>query len=211
MHRVCIAPYGAPVATVDVSDGRSARAERTRANVVEALLSLVEDGDLRPTARRVAQRAGVSLRSVYVHFDDLEDLFAEAAQTHLERALEGLEIVDPSLAIDRRLPAVVMQWTTFMERGLPIRRAASLQEPFSPAVAANLGGARLAARLEMHRVFAPELDGLDDATVEQRVNELVIVTNSLTWEALRLHQGLDVEAARATITDVVAAVLGMRP
>jgi TetR/AcrR family transcriptional regulator of autoinduction and epiphytic fitness len=198
------------VATVDVSDGRSARAERTRAHVVEALLTLVEEGDLRPTARRVAQRAGVSLRSVYVHFDDLEDLFAEAAQTHLERALEGLEIVDPSVPIDRRLPKVVKQWTTFMERGLPIRRAASLQEPFSPAVAANLQGARHAARLEMHRIFAPELEGLDEETLERRVNELVIVTNSLTWEALRLHQGLDTETARGTVTDLLAAVLGVR-
>jgi len=198
------------VATVDVSDGRSARAERTRANVVEALLTLVEEGDLRPTARRVAQRAGVSLRSVYVHFDDLEDLFAEAAQTHLERALEGLEIVDPSVPIDRRLPKVVKQWTVFMERGLPIRRAASLQEPFSPAVAANLQGARHTARLEMHRVFAPELEGLDEERLERRVNELVIVTNSLTWEALRLHQGLDIETARGAVTDLVAAVLGVR-
>src|SRR3989304_5263636 len=61
------------------ADGRSARAARTRDAVVEALLTLIEEGDLRPTAQRVAEHARVSLRSVFQHFRDLESLFAAAA------------------------------------------------------------------------------------------------------------------------------------
>ena len=56
-------------------DGRAARALRTRNRVVDALLDLIDEGDLRPPAADVARRAGVSLRSVYQHFDDLETLF----------------------------------------------------------------------------------------------------------------------------------------
>ena len=41
----------------DVLDGRSARATRTRHAVVAALMALIEDGELRPTARRVAELA----------------------------------------------------------------------------------------------------------------------------------------------------------
>src|ERR1044072_5768679 len=73
-----------PSAPEAATDGRSARAARTRDAVVEALLSLLDEGNLRPTARQVAERAGVSLRSVYVHFDDLEDLFTAAAHRFFE-------------------------------------------------------------------------------------------------------------------------------
>ena len=57
-------------------DGRTARSQRTRSAIVAACIELVEEGDLRPTAPRVAERAGVSVRSVFQHFDDLEGLFA---------------------------------------------------------------------------------------------------------------------------------------
>jgi hypothetical protein len=40
-------------------DGRSARALRTREAIVDACIGLVEEGELRPTAPRVAERAGV--------------------------------------------------------------------------------------------------------------------------------------------------------
>ena len=44
-------------------DGRLGRGTRARTAVVDALLDLIEEGDLRPTAPRIAERAGVSLRS----------------------------------------------------------------------------------------------------------------------------------------------------
>ena len=52
-------------------DGRLARSARTRHAVVDALLDLLGEGDLRPTAARIAERAGVSLRIVFHHFEDL--------------------------------------------------------------------------------------------------------------------------------------------
>src|SRR5208282_909869 len=60
-------------------DGRLARSARTRHAVVDALLDLLGEGDLRPTAARIADRAGVSLRLVFHHFDDLEAIYSEFA------------------------------------------------------------------------------------------------------------------------------------
>src|SRR5690606_27488921 len=71
-------------------DGRLTRAARTRASVVEALLTLNDEGNLRPTARDIATKAGVSLRSLYVHFDDLEALFLAASRRQGERLAELL-------------------------------------------------------------------------------------------------------------------------
>src|SRR5438132_11759096 len=66
-------------------DGRVVRGRRSREAVVDALLALIDEGDVRPTAQRIAERAGVSLRSLFHHFDDLESLFVAAADAHQAR------------------------------------------------------------------------------------------------------------------------------
>src|SRR5437870_4843088 len=88
VQRRCNNIYAALVTLVDTgasADGRTARGQRTRAAVVDALLALLEEGDLRPPAPRIADRAGVSLRSVFQHFADRETLFAAVAAAQLER------------------------------------------------------------------------------------------------------------------------------
>jgi TetR/AcrR family transcriptional regulator, regulator of autoinduction and epiphytic fitness len=97
------------VAATSLTDGRSARAARTRDAVVEALLSLLDDGNYRPTARQVAERAGVSLRSVYVHFDDLEDLFTAAAHNHFARVRDLVQAIPGDGPLESRVDAFVRQ------------------------------------------------------------------------------------------------------
>ena len=50
------------------------RGQRNRDAVVQSFLDLIAEGDLSPTAQKVAERAGVSLRSVFHHFEDMEQL-----------------------------------------------------------------------------------------------------------------------------------------
>ena len=57
-------------------DGRTARSQRTRAAIVDAHLSLLAGGDLKPTGERIADAAGVSLRTLWTNFKDMETLFA---------------------------------------------------------------------------------------------------------------------------------------
>jgi AcrR family transcriptional regulator len=52
-------------------DGRRVRSERSRKSIIDAMLQLVEEGILVPTAQQVSERAGVSLRSVFRHFSDM--------------------------------------------------------------------------------------------------------------------------------------------
>src|SRR5436853_152415 len=56
----------------------NARGQRTRQVIVDALLALVADCDLRPTVPRVAERAQLSLRSVFHHFNEVEVLLVAA-------------------------------------------------------------------------------------------------------------------------------------
>ena len=60
-------------------DGRRARRHRSRDLAVDALLDLLDEGVVRPTAQQVAERSGVSLRSIFRIFDDVESLNAAAS------------------------------------------------------------------------------------------------------------------------------------
>src|SRR5690606_26594946 len=110
-------------------DGRAGRAARTRAAVVDALLTLNDRGVLRPTARDIAAEAGVSLRSLYVHFDDLEALFVAAAQRQSERLAAALPPAVTEGSLAERLDAFLARRTRAHEVGAGVRKAALLQAP----------------------------------------------------------------------------------
>ncbi len=55
-------------------DGRTLRRTRNRTAVIVALLEIIREGDLHPGASQIADRAGVSHRSIFRYFDDLDDL-----------------------------------------------------------------------------------------------------------------------------------------
>ena len=95
---------------------------------------MVEEGDLRPTAPRVAERAGVSVRSVFQHFDDLPSLYSALSHRVAER-MEALVVpVDPTLPVEARVTAFVAQRAAMVEAMTPFRRAAQVHGPFSPQV-----------------------------------------------------------------------------
>lgn len=64
----------------DTSDGRRQRSERSRAQIIEAMFSLIRDGEMSPSAARVAERAEVGLRTVFRHFEDMDSLYVEMAE-----------------------------------------------------------------------------------------------------------------------------------
>ncbi len=65
------------------------RSERSRQAIIDAMLGLVEEGILVPTAQQVSERAGVGIRSVFRHFTDMESLLA-TADTKIRDQYQGL-------------------------------------------------------------------------------------------------------------------------
>src|ERR1700688_704674 len=135
------------------TDGRLKRSERARAAVAGAFLDLLNEGDLRPSAGRVARRAGFSPRLVFHHFADLESLFAAAADLQTARLSGLIRPIPAGLGSTERITRFVAQRARLMEAISPVRRAAILQEPFSAEIARRLDRARRLARIENGRVF----------------------------------------------------------
>lgn len=179
-------------------DGRSARAERTRDAVVEAFLALIDQGYLQPTARQVSVHAGVSLRSVFQHFADMETLFAAAADRQIERLRHLAVTVDPKSPFEERLAAFIEARARLLETMTPVRRAALLGEPFSPEIGRRLHWSREMNREETERVFAAELRNLPKSERRLVSAALHASTEWYTWETLRVHDGMPYkDAARA--------------
>jgi len=65
------------VETEEKSDGRRQRSQRSRQKILEAMWSLLLEGDMDPSAVDIAERAGVGLRSVFRHFEDMETIHRE--------------------------------------------------------------------------------------------------------------------------------------
>jgi TetR/AcrR family transcriptional regulator, regulator of autoinduction and epiphytic fitness len=193
-----------PLATLD---GRLARGARARTAIVEALLGLIERGDLRPSAARVAERAGVSLRSVFQHFSDVESLFAAAAARQAERVAPLAGGVPDEGTLAHRLDAFVRKRTRLLEAISPVRRAAVLMEPFSSELQGRLGAFRALKAAEVRRVFAEELARRPPAARRRLLAALVAISSWNTWQALRQHQGLSQAEARRVLRLMLEALV----
>ncbi len=83
----------APRSRPPAVDGRTARGARARTSIAEALDLPPPRRVARPTARQVAEQAGVSLRLVFHHFEDMESLLESAVDVQVERHWKNLEVV----------------------------------------------------------------------------------------------------------------------
>jgi AcrR family transcriptional regulator len=189
-------------------DGRAARSHRTRRAIVDAMRALHAAGDLRPTAARIAEVAGVSRRTVWQHFDDRETLMIEAGRRDLEVLLGHLEPIDPAVPLPQRTARFVDHRTRVFEEMAPAWRAARLNEPFSPQLKRSRRQVLTLARAELRTVFSAELNRLPEPGATELLDALVgVLGTCMYWEALRTDACLEIDAARRTVTGVVSAVL----
>jgi len=183
-------------------DGRTARSERTRNAIVDAHVQLVQDGDLRPTADRIAKLAGVSLRALWSHFADMEALFAASGQRILELRDQAYVPVSPDLPLARRIEAYCRQRARLLEQIAPAARAAALKEPFSPALQLHRKTHLDRVRDEVRMLFAAELN-----SDHELLAALTATSTWPTWGTWRDTMGLDPDAARAALTRTITALL----
>jgi TetR/AcrR family transcriptional regulator, regulator of autoinduction and epiphytic fitness len=206
--RVAPVPMGAadpgPVVPLD---GRTARAMRTRDSIVDATIALVQAGDVRPTAPRIAERAGVSVRSVFQHFDDLETLFAMVAERLAQRFMGSYVPVDPDLDLPERFEAFVDQRIRLHEVMTPMMRAAAVHAPFSHEITKRIHWGQQAMRIEVDVVFATELAPVPADERKQVLDMLDTIASWTTWNSLRAAKGRDVAGARAIVERLLRTVL----
>jgi len=144
-----------------VEDGRTARRDRNRDAVLDAVLELFTEDCLAPSAQDVAERSGVSLRSVYRYYEDLDALVRAAIARNVERVAPLFELPDPgSDALEVRVERIVSQRLALYEAIAPTARAALLRAPTNDRIRDQLDQRRRALLDQVRRTFEPDLRGL---------------------------------------------------
>lgn len=192
-------------------DGRAARALRTRKAVADALLELIWEGELRPTSKKIAERAGVSERTIFQHFADLETLFSVAASRVGDRILRNLGYISADGLFEERLRAYLDEILYLHEAMTPMRRASRLHESFSPVIDDALTWMRETLRRGVERVFAQELTRWSGDEQREVVEALAVIGAWSSWEHMRKHAGFSPEQARRVFELSFRAVLGQPP
>jgi TetR/AcrR family transcriptional regulator, regulator of autoinduction and epiphytic fitness len=192
-------------------DGRAARAQRTRAAIVAAHADLIGEGDLRPTGERIAGRAGVSTRALWLHFAEMEGLFEATAAEVLRRQDLAFRPVDPGLDLTHRIDRFCRQRATLLESIAPFARASQLREPYSPALRAYHG--RHVGRVvdEIRVLFAGELGRAAPTARERVLAALTAASTWGSWSVLRDDLGLGSQRSRAVMIHTVTALLHQPP
>jgi TetR/AcrR family transcriptional regulator of autoinduction and epiphytic fitness len=186
-------------------DGRSARAVRTRRAIVDAHLALLGEGELRTSPERIAERAGVSVRTLWTNFKDLESLHAAVNNRLMERLDDEYRPIATAQPLAERVSDFSEQRGRLLEILAPTVRAVSIRLPTRA-----LKQARLVhhgrSRMEIEYVFAAELEAAGPDR-EELARALVTNTSSAAWAVLRDELQLDLEASTTVLTRTVSALL----
>lgn len=193
-------------------DGRTLRAEENRRKVARAMLDLIREGMLQPTREQVAERARLSLRSVYHHYGNLEDLYQETCRIQFA-SIHHL-VNDLPQATDESLPARVEAFVTLRvelyERIAPVRRSAMIWVHRSPTLAQGLAGLSETMRKQLAGTFEAELQGLDEPRRETLLDTLEMTTSWEAWDFLLERKGFPVERVRRALGAAMMSLLETR-
>ena len=140
-----------------VADGRHRRKSQNRDAVVGALVELFEAGNYTPTANDIAGRAGISVRSLFRYFDDVDDLVRAAVERQLS-AIDPYRAIDVAADASRadKVDALVASRMAMHENVAATARAGRLFAHRHPVIAARLGEVRRRLREQVRDLFGDE-------------------------------------------------------
>ena len=208
------APLAAPAIAEDPvpADGRLARGQRTRVKVAEALISLLEAGDSQPTAKEVADRADISVRLVFHHFEDMEAVYRAVISLQAARHWGNLREVPADLPLADRIEQTVRQRARLFDAIGAVRRAVTPQALRSTELSSMVAQSNLFLRDLLAHTFVDVLEAAGpEAGARGRGQLLDAVDLAASWEAwdrLRTRQGLSAAAARRVMAHLLGALLG---
>ena len=186
------------------ADGRLQRSERSRTAIVQALYELIGEGGVEPTAEQVAERAGVGIRTVFRHFNDMERLFSELNERVEAGARPLLEDDGPSpgegTPVDRAA-RLAQRRAVFYEQIAPFKRSGNLKRARSAFLQSRHMQMVRALRGDVLR-WLPELES---APPELR-DAFEMAASFEAWDRLRSDQKLSRSRAAAALEAALRAL-----
>jgi TetR/AcrR family transcriptional regulator of autoinduction and epiphytic fitness len=190
------------------TDGRRLRRAVNREAVVDALLDLYAEGNLRPGTDVIAERAGISPRSLFRYFDDTDDLADEAVTRQLARAIPLVALdVDASALFEDRVQALIDQRFRLFDAVGQAAQVTRLRAPFQPRLARTLADTRRFLRSQLRSLFAGELAAMDDDGARAALAAADVLATFEAYQLLTSDQGCSVAEAKAILGRSLSVLL----
>ncbi|HAU21919.1 MAG TPA: TetR family transcriptional regulator [Erythrobacter sp.] len=184
------------------TDGRRERSRASRRAIIRAMMDLIVEGDIDPSAARVAERAGVGLRSVFRHFDEKESLYREM-DAILTEAYEP-KLREPYKSSDWReqLGELVERRAKFYEEIAPFRVSTSIQRFRSPTLMESYRRLLKAEHKALYAILPNRV-----RNDEQRTRAILLSTSFDSWRLFRQDEELSkrktIEAIKQLLQDIL--------
>ncbi len=175
--------------------------------MLDAARAFFDEGEVRPTAEALAERAGVSPASLYRYFDRLDDLprLVFEAQVADVAHLVGVPIEGRPLA--ERVRDFVHGRIAVYERVQGTARMGRSRAIDHAEIAESLAAARRRWSRQVRMVFAVELDRLTPAAARDVAAMVDTVASFEAWDLLTTVHGLPRSAVRSRLCAAVHRTL----
>lgn len=190
-------------------DGRNHRRTRNIDLAVDAMLGLLAQGRLWPTAAEVAHQAGLSERSVFRYFEDLDALALVAVDTQIQRADHLFTTLPADGSRAERIDRLVDHRLHLHDEVGAIVLAARLRASLNETIAEGLAQRHRQLRQQLRELFAPELAG-ELTGDDDLLTALEITTGLDALHALRTDRACSPDQARRILHRTATALLDGR-
>ena len=142
----------------DPVDGRLARSERTKRKIIDAALRQIDSGDESFTIGAIARRAGISARTLFTHYPDIETLLEEVSDMVSRQFAAMIRPVVATRSLERRIEAFVGEQAHMFETMAGFHRAMRRWRERSPIIATRHACCQAAVREKLRQCFEPEFE-----------------------------------------------------
>jgi AcrR family transcriptional regulator len=191
----------------ETADGRTRRRLDSYERAVDALLDLIESGNEAPTAQQIAERSGISVRTVFRLTEDIESLHAAGVLRQMERTSHLYVSMPATGPLRTRLRMLVKNRVSVFEAIAPVRRVGDRLATSSTRIAEGLELHHLVLRTQMAEVFERELTRLPRSRRVTALDAIDVAAGWETWEQLRRGKGLSVTAAARVMELLIEGAL----
>ncbi len=183
-------------------DGRKQRSERSKLAIVDAMLDIIMGGKMEPSAAEIAERAGVSARTVFRHFEEMDSLYTEMTERMKAQIMPIIQQPFTGDGWQAQLDQLLARRAMIYEKIMPLKIAASIRRFSSDYLMLNY-----------QRFLHLERTGLENVLPDPvRKNATMLSAIEMcagfqTWRRLRQDQNLSVEQASDVVKLTIAKLL----
>ncbi len=178
----------------EIPDGRAARRKVSRRKIIDCTRKLMVEGYAQPTAEQIANRTGLTTRTLFRHFPDMDSLYLDVLSESLELARAVVDEPLPPGSPAEQLRRIVDRRARVYEHLLPTQISQTLLEHRSDRAQSDTRNDVKRRRKRLKEILPPEI--VSDPLLFEAIDGVMSV---VFWVSLRRDQKLSAKRAKEVL------------